>query len=148
MVGARALVISQDKDPGKKSGKNKVLLVYHTYCPGWHLPGGGVKRGEHPLQAVRREVFEEAGIRCLKDPEFFGIYYQKYLGVDDYPTVYVIESFTQESVRSPEIKESRWFPLDNLPSDIGFGSFQRIQEYLFKTPHPLAWGVSLKDKIQ
>lgn len=29
----------------------------------WYLPGGGIQHGEHPLDAVLREVFEETGLR-------------------------------------------------------------------------------------
>ena len=30
----------------------------------WCFPGGHIKRGESPKQAVVREVFEETGLRC------------------------------------------------------------------------------------
>jgi len=43
-------------------GEGKVLLVRHSYNPGWRLPGGGVKRGEPPSDAVLRELQEEVGL--------------------------------------------------------------------------------------
>jgi 8-oxo-dGTP pyrophosphatase MutT (NUDIX family) len=44
---------------------DRILLVRHTYgrrC--WDLPGGAVKRHEEPLDAARREMREELGIRA------------------------------------------------------------------------------------
>jgi 8-oxo-dGTP pyrophosphatase MutT (NUDIX family) len=52
-LGAVALVLD---------GEGRVLLVRHSYNPGWRLPGGGVGRGEPPNRAVLRELKEEVGL--------------------------------------------------------------------------------------
>src|SRR5512141_3007740 len=42
---------------------NEVLLFKHTYRQhAWSLPGGYVKAGEHPAEALEREIKEES---CL-----------------------------------------------------------------------------------
>jgi 8-oxo-dGTP diphosphatase len=42
----------------------QILLVRHTYGDqGWDLPGGMVKRSEHPEATARREMDEELGVR-------------------------------------------------------------------------------------
>ena len=39
-----------------------LLLVRCSYRTGWHLPGGGVRRGETPDAAAQRELSEEIGL--------------------------------------------------------------------------------------
>jgi 8-oxo-dGTP diphosphatase len=39
-----------------------LLLVRPSYRQGWNLPGGGVRRGEAPEAAARRELLEETGL--------------------------------------------------------------------------------------
>lgn len=55
IVGAAALV---------HDGNGRVLVARHTYRGGlpWGLPGGWVRRGEDPAQAVVREVREETSL--------------------------------------------------------------------------------------
>ena len=52
-LGARAIVL----DPA-----GRVVLVRHTYVARWHLPGGGVAKGERVEAAAVREVREETGL--------------------------------------------------------------------------------------
>lgn len=52
-IGVKALVTTRD---------GRIVLVRHSYMPGWHFPGGGLKRGETPEQGIIRELREEIGL--------------------------------------------------------------------------------------
>jgi ADP-ribose pyrophosphatase YjhB (NUDIX family) len=56
LVGATAVVLDDAE---------RVLLFQHTYRDSysWGLPGGWLKAGEAPEDAVEREIFEESGYR-------------------------------------------------------------------------------------
>ncbi len=56
MVGAMAVVLDD---------QGRVLLFRHTYRDEypWGLPGGWIKSGEDPTDAVEREIREESGYR-------------------------------------------------------------------------------------
>src|SRR3954454_13403712 len=60
-IAAYALIVRDG------SGGREVLLARaapHIAFDGWFLPGGGVDHGEDPRDAVRREVYEETGLRA------------------------------------------------------------------------------------
>lgn len=128
-MGVRALVIQQ----------GKVLLVRHTYTPGWYHPGGGIEAGETGFQAVIRELKEEVGITFLETPSIFGFYHNIFKKRNDYIIVYVCTKFKKEDVKSREILEAKWFPLEELPQDITIGTKNRIAEYLGKRPISDKW---------
>jgi len=118
-IGARALVIEEEK----------VLLVKHTYLPSWYMIGGGVDPGKSPIQAVRRELIEEAGIECIGKPTLFGIYHSTSEGRDDYIAIYIVSDFKQKEANSTEIEELKWHSLNELPDNISLGTLKRIKEY-------------------
>lgn len=48
--------------------RNEVLLFKHSYRQhSWSLPGGYMKSGEHPREALEREIKEETGLVVSAD---------------------------------------------------------------------------------
>lgn len=48
--------------------KHEILLFKHTYrAHAWSLPGGYMKAGEHPSEAIEREIKEESGFIVSAD---------------------------------------------------------------------------------
>lgn len=129
-LGARAIVISSD---------NKILLVKHTYQSHWYIPGGGVKKGESVKAALLRELKEEVGITVLDEPELFGIYHHRYLGVNDYPVIYIVKNYSIVQASSPEIEKIDWFDYTNLPEMTSPGTTRRLKEYFCSSAHSDKW---------
>ena len=125
-VGHRVLrVWWQIRRPKKRGVKcvltrgHQVLLVQHTYgTPEWDLPGGGVKRGEQPSDAARREIREELGLD-LSDWTFLGDLFARIHGKHDHVWCYGAEiaGAALEPDRA-EIAETGWFDRDRLPEPL------------------------------
>jgi 8-oxo-dGTP pyrophosphatase MutT (NUDIX family) len=100
--------------------QGRILLVRHTYGPrAWDLPGGGMRRGEPPLEAARREMQEELG---LGDAPWRAS--GELRGTDSFRHD-VIHCFRAD-LSSPlldrdpvELATADWFALDALPPDLG-----------------------------
>jgi 8-oxo-dGTP pyrophosphatase MutT (NUDIX family) len=111
---------------------NRVLLVRHTYRPGWHFPGGGVERGESVELALMRELEEEAGILVDGRPKLFGLYSHHRIFPGDHIALFVVRSWRQPSVPPPnsEIAAQGFFKLSDVPADISPPTLLRIKEIL------------------
>jgi ADP-ribose pyrophosphatase YjhB (NUDIX family) len=111
---------------------NRVLLIRHTYRPGWHFPGGGVEKNETVQSALMRELNEEAGVLILGQPKLFGIYANSQLFSGDHIALFVVRSWRQPQVPRPnkEIAEQGFFARDQLPSGINPATMRRINEIL------------------
>ena len=107
---------------------NQILLVRHTYQPGWFIPGGGVKRGETLEEAAHREAWEELGAKLAK-VTLFGVYSNNRTKTNEHIAVFVCHNFTLSDKQDYEIEESAFFPIDQPPAGIDRGSRYRLQEY-------------------
>jgi 8-oxo-dGTP diphosphatase len=104
-----------------EDGEGRVLLARRAYEPSrgkWDAPGGFVHEGEHPENAVVREIREEAGVEVeLRD--FLGVH------VDDYRDAHGLRKTLNLywtaaiSAGTPEpaddVVELRWFSRSELP---------------------------------
>jgi 8-oxo-dGTP pyrophosphatase MutT (NUDIX family) len=131
-LGVRALVIDESR---------RIFLVQHSYVRGWHLPGGGVETGETVIDALVRELREEANIEPTAPPRLHGIFFNKRASRRDHVVVFVVPDFRQiaEPVPDHEIIAHGFFPLDALPSDTTAATRARIIEVVGGAPLNEVW---------
>ena len=131
-LGVRAVVLDAE---------NRVLLVKHSYTPGWHFPGGGVEPRETIHQALARELEEESGVALAGEVELFGLYLNRQ-SQRDHIAVFVCRQWRQArrpKIPNLEIVDCRFFPLNALPDDITEASRRRLAEILHGTPRSANW---------
>ena len=131
-LGVRGLVLDAQR---------RVLLVRHTYVSGFYLPGGGVESGETLVDALKRELHEEANVLLDEPPELFGVYFNRRFSARDHVALYVARSYRVTEPRAPdrEIAEAGFFALDALPEATTIATRQRLAEAFAKAPISPYW---------
>lgn len=117
-----------------------VFLVRHTYVPGWHMPGGGLERGETGLQALHKEIREEGNLVATSTPQLIHVYFNNRTSDRDHVLFYRLEvTQTEAKVPDREISESGFFPLDALPDGTTPATCRRLAELAGKVPPDDYW---------
>ena len=92
------------------------MLIRNSYGKKhWTFPGGGVKRGEAPEAAARRETLEEVGV-VVPTLKYLGEFHSNRQYKKDTVYCYFSETpnFTHQ-IDNDEIKEAKWFFLADIP---------------------------------
>ena len=104
----------------------RILLLEHVFRAdnGWGVPGGFVARGEEPLEALHRELREEANIE-LDDIQF--LFARALDAVQQIEIYYRARAIGDPTPSSFEIKGAAWFPLNALPPNLSKDQRRLIQ---------------------
>lgn len=130
-LGVRALIVRED---------GHVLLIRHTYTPGWFLPGGGVEKAEPAIEALRRELIEEVGVTMTAPPALVGVFSNHPVFPNDHVLFYRVEDWEQgEATSKGEIAEARWIDPQDPPEGVTPGTLRRLKEFLISGPAADYW---------
>lgn len=122
-----------------RDSEGRILLVRHSYQPGWMLPGGGVGRAEAPAEAVLRELREEVGMVRSSAPELLALYTRKLGWATNQVALYRIDDVEIEFKPNFEIVDARFADADDLPAETTMPTIRRIREALGKSPRLTSW---------
>lgn len=130
-LGVRGLVLRSD---------GHVVLVRHTYVTGWHLPGGGVEKGESVRDALLHELRDEAGVEVAGETPVLGVYanHRRFRG--DHVVVCVVRDWRPcASDAAGEIDAVDWFDPHDLPEGTTPATRSRISELLARSKVSDTW---------
>lgn len=115
-LGAFALIFDED---------GAILLAHRRDMDVWDLPGGGAETGEAPWDAAVRETREEVGLTVGVD-HLAGVYWKP--GQNEIVFTFICPIEGGELAGSDETDDMRFFPVDNLPRNLGTKHRERIHD--------------------
>jgi ADP-ribose pyrophosphatase YjhB (NUDIX family) len=120
-LGAQGVIID---------GDDRVLLVRHSYRPGWFFPGGGVEWGETIETALHRELDEEVGVSLTAPPRLHGVFANFTSFPGDHIALFVVRDWQRREgyLKRGEIAEAGMFERARLPEQTDAGTRRRLAE--------------------
>ncbi|MCD2324082.1 NUDIX domain-containing protein [Sphingomonas sp. IC-56] len=97
----------------------EVVLVRLSYRAGWHLPGGGLKRGEDAQAAMLRELREEIGLTACRSIAEVARFEHVIDYKRDTVRVFLVEGAVYRGRRSLEVEAVAAFAVGALPEGLG-----------------------------
>jgi len=130
-LGVRGIVVRED---------GHVVLVRHTYVGGWHLPGGGVERGESVRDALAHELRDEAGVDICGESPVQGVHANDKRFRGDHVVVCVVRDWRPcERGADGEIESVQWVDPTDLPDGTTASTRARIDEFRGLSPVADVW---------
>jgi 8-oxo-dGTP pyrophosphatase MutT (NUDIX family) len=108
--------------------EGRVVLVKHRYARGWHLPGGGHKKGEDARAAALRELREEIGLESHGEVRALGSFVYHPDHRRSTVTTFLVTDVSYRPGWSLEIEEVGEFDTSSLPPDTTAPSRERLAE--------------------
>ena len=114
VAGARAII---------RNKKGEVLLIRRTDTGRWGMPAGSLELGDSVIDALKREVLEETGLKVIScrpmaiysDPKY-SVTYPNGDQVQIFAMVFIVDEWEGELIsETDETSDIGFFPLDALP---------------------------------
>jgi ADP-ribose pyrophosphatase YjhB (NUDIX family) len=112
--------------------RGRVLLLKHVFRKGsgWGIPGGFLNEGEHPEDALRRELREEVGAELDAAELAFARTLQRPQQIEIIFRCSMRAAAVTGETESFEIKRAGWFEADALPPELGADQRRIIRRVL------------------
>lgn len=117
--------------------EGKFLVVFTAKDRNVSLPGGGIEKGETPLEAVKREFYEEAGYKIKSAKEFVRVHsywnFQTGKRVERFAYFFIVEVDESSKIAPIEDWHTRLYvELEDATNVIPFPYQKAAIEYYLK----------------